>query len=350
MNFTIKITKSILLIIIVYSLTLVFTSCSKKNYTNLPAYKFVSSDGKPDYNNLSYWAAHPWKWDPSDSISKSLAKNYFQDSTVDVFFLHPTTLISNGDQRLNATIDDAALNAKTDYSAILYQASVFNENCRVFAPRYRQAHYRAFFMNDSLSANAFDLAYADVKNAFQLYLKNWNNGRPIIIAAHSQGTVHAARLIKEFFEGSNLKNKLVCTYLIGMPIKENYFTEMPVCTDSSSTGCYVSWRTFKNGYIEPHYIANEKFKCIVVNPLTWSTDNCIAGRCLNTGGILKNFNKLKPGVVNATIHNNILWASKPKFFGNIFLRNKNYHIGDINLFYNNIRQNVRTRINAFWKK
>jgi hypothetical protein len=44
----------------------------------------------PDYSNLYYWAAHPGKWDYSDSIP-SFLKNEVRDTSVDVFFLHPTT-------------------------------------------------------------------------------------------------------------------------------------------------------------------------------------------------------------------------------------------------------------------
>ena len=52
-------------------------------------YYFKSNDGKPDYSNLDYWAAHPWKKDPSDSIPTPL-KDEIRDSIADVFFLHPT--------------------------------------------------------------------------------------------------------------------------------------------------------------------------------------------------------------------------------------------------------------------
>lgn len=203
-------------------LSLILPSCSKKNYSNKPTYQFKSPDGKPDYTDLHYWAAHPWKWDPSDSVPQPLRNNYIKDSAVDVFFLHPTTLTSKKNTNSNALIDDAAINSKTDYSAMLYQASAFNEAARVFAPRYRQAHYGNYFTADTPRARqAFELAYEDVKNAFETYLKYYNNGRPIIIASHSQGTTHAARLLKEFFEGKPLQHKLVCAYIIGMPIPEN---------------------------------------------------------------------------------------------------------------------------------
>lgn len=316
----------------------------------MPAYNFNAATANPDYSNLNYWAAHPWKTDPSDSIPKPLRKNFVKDSLVDVFFLHPTTLTDKNDSSWNANINDAAINAKTDYSSILYQASVFNQSCRVFAPRYRQAHYRTFFIDEKAAAPYFDLAYEDVKAAFEFYLQHYNGGRPIIIASHSQGTKHAARLLKEFFEGKMLQNKLVCAYIIGLPIPQNYFTTIPACNNAKGTGCIVSWRSFKNGYTEPNFVAKENFKAVIVNPLTWTNDTLPITASHNKGGVLLKFNKVVPKVVSAQIHGNVLWSSKPNVPGKILFNKKNYHAGDINLFYLNIRENVRERIGAFWKR
>ena len=329
---------------------LLLSSCSKKNYSTLPQYQFKSASGLPDYSDLNYWAAHPWKKDPGDSVPKPLMDSYPADSSVDVFFIHPTTLTANNDTRWNADIDDSKINAKTDYSSILYQASVFNKDCRVFAPRYRQAHIRSFFTPDSVSAPYFEIAYEDIKNAFIYYLAHFNNGRPIIIASHSQGTKHAARLLKEFFEDKPLAGKLVCAYIIGLPVPVDYFHSLKACTDSLSTGCVISWRTFKNGYTEPQYVAKEKSRAVVVNPLTWSTSTGLTAATFNKGGVLKNFNKIVRKVVNAEIHDNVLWASKPNVPGKIFFTRKNYHIGDINLFYLNIRENISARIRSYNKK
>ena len=128
-----------------FSVILLYLSCSKKNYTQQATYPFRSETKILDYSNLAYWAAHPWKKDLSDSVPADLKENYRPDSLSDVFFIHPTTLTDYKDERWNAEINDAVINSKTDYSTILYQASAFNEKCRVFAPRYRQAHIRCFF-------------------------------------------------------------------------------------------------------------------------------------------------------------------------------------------------------------
>jgi hypothetical protein len=335
--------------IIVIIILLNLVSCSRKNHINKQNYNFKSSNGLPDYSNLQYWAAHPWKWDPSDSIPTHYGKEIKNDSSVDVFYIHPTTLVDKKDERWNANIDDSLLNIKTDYSAILYQASVFNKNCRIFAPRYRQAHLKTFYTDNKFQAGvSFEKAYSDIKNAFEYYLSHYNGNRPIVIASHSQGTIHAGRLLKDYFEGKNLQNKLICAYVIGMPVPENYFKKITPCIDSTATGCFVSWRTFKKGYNDTNYVSKEKFKSIVINPLTWTMDTLYASAKQNLGGVLKNFNNIKHNVVDAQIHGNVLWASKPQFFGSIFLTQKNYHVGDINLFYENIRENVQTRIKMYF--
>lgn len=324
-------------------------SCSKKNYSTYPQYQFKSSTGIPDYSKLDFWAAHPWKWDPSDSVPQPLKESYKQDTSVDVFFIHPTTLTGSNANNWNADINDQVLNGRTDFSTILSQASVFNESGRIFSPRYRQANMKAFFISEEESAPYFDIAYADIKAAFDYYLEHFNGGRPIIIAAHSQGTKHAARLLKEYFEDKILMNQLVCAYLIGMPVPQNYYTGIPVCDNANRTGCIISWRTFKSGYEGPAYIGREKNKMIVVNPLTWTTEEGLAGKELNKGGVLRKFNTVVPEVVSAQVHGNILWSSKPDMPGKLLLIQKNYHIGDINLFYMNIRENVKQRVAAFRK-
>jgi hypothetical protein len=324
-------------------------SCSPTYLKHISTYNFQNKTDTPEYNNLDYWAANPDKKSLSDSLPDLLKDSFGKDSSVDVFFLHPTTFDDNSDMRWNADINNDSINTKTDYTTILYQASAFNE-CRIFAPRYRQAHLRSYFTKDTARAlAAFDTAYLDLKNAFQYYLDNYNRGRPIIIASHSQGSTHAQRLLKEFFDGKPLKNKLVAAYVIGMYIPENTFTELPQCKDSLQTGCFVAWRSFKNGY-EPPFVKKEKIRCFVTNPLTWTDSNEYAPKDLNLGGVLTKFNKINPHVADAQIHDNILWVHKPHFPGSFFYMTKNYHIGDINLFYMNIRENVHSRIAAYKKK
>ncbi len=298
-----------------------------------------------DYGNIKYWAAHPEIVDPSDRIPASDKAND-SDTGVDIFFIHPTTYTTyKGDLSWNADIDDQKLNDKTDKTTILYQASAFNSGGRVYAPRYRQAHIEAFYTEDRMKGEmALNKAYEDVSRAFRYYLDYENEGRSIIIASHSQGTRHAKVLLKDYFDGTELLEKLVAAYIIGIPVQREELDHIPVCQSSDDTACFISWRTFRKGH-KPDYPTGGS-KIAVVNPLSWQTSSVLEPKVKNKGSILRNFDKIFPELVEAQINDGLLWVNRPKFPGSFLFTRKNYHILDINLFYMNISENVVNRINS----
>jgi hypothetical protein len=339
-------------IYLVFISFLCLMSCSQSNYSKYaPIYESQSINEVPDYSNLNYWAAHPDKNDPSDSIPKNVKRNQIESKEVDVFFVYPTSYLDRTlPYGLNAPLKESKMNIYTDYTAILYQASVFNEVGKIYSPRYRQANILAYYpvtSTDTLKAiAAFDLAYSDVKSAFEYYLANKNNGRPIIIASHSQGSTHTIRLLKEFFDNKPLNKQLVAAYVVGMALDPSIYTNLKACKTPEQTGCICAWRTFMEGYVEP-FIEKEKFKSIVTNPLSWSNGDTIVDRKLNEGSLLYNFNKLIPNLAGAINHEGILWTPKPKFFGNFVIKTKNYHVADYNLYYASVRKNAALRVSSF---
>ena len=206
-----------------------------------------------------------------------------------------------------------------------------------------------FDQDENRRNNALALAYSDVVSAFKYYLEHWNNGRPLIIAAHSQGSLMAEQLLKDFFEDKPLAKQLVVAYIAGWPVPKEYFTSLKMCSDSMQTGCICSWRTLRNGYL-PEYLENEKGNSYVTNPLTWRTDSMYAPRTLNEGSVLFKFNKLYRHTTDAQISNGLLYVRRPKFPWSFLYFTRNYHIGDINLFYLNIRENVGQRIRSFKRR
>lgn len=327
---------------------LFLTSCSDKYQAFRSQYQFKSPNGAPDYANLDYWAAHPQKHDPSDSIPRPLLGES-RDTLADVFFLYPTSFTTKDHgNKMTADIDDDYINAKTDYSSILYQASVFNQHARVFAPRYRQVHLSTFYIEqNAFTDSLYDIAYADIKNAFQYYLDHWNNGRPFIIAGHSQGSKMAERLLKEMVEGKPLQEKLIAAYVPGWSVPKELFSTLKICSDPSATGCVCSWRTFKNGYL-PSWLEKENGNSYATNPLNWTSGADYAPRSANKGAILLKFNKIYDQCTDGKIVNGILYVKKPKFPGSFLYRTKNYHPGDINLYYMNVRENVAQRIQTWF--
>ena len=323
-------------------------SCASKRPTT--AFEKSKTPAPPQYADLKYWAAHPDKADPADFVPEGTGlKNEQATAEADVFFLHPTTYTNkSGNDQWNADLNNKKLNDKTDNGSIKYQGSLFNGVGRVFAPRYRQAHLYTFYTKDRASAEqAFEIAYDDIRAAFEYYLKTWNKGRPIIIASHSQGTKHAARLLKEFFDNKPLKNRLVVAYIVGLPVPKNAFTTIPVCDNPDQTGCFCSWRTFEKGF-EPKFPTSNAIA--VVNPLSMTTNEGLVSDEKHKGGVLTGFKKTKEKLNDAQIHNGILWISKPSFRGSALYRSKNYHAGDYNIFYMNIREDVNRRLGLFWKR
>ena len=100
-------------------------------------------------------------------------------------------------------------------------------------------------------------------------------------------------------------------------------------------------------YLEIHQKGNN---IVTTNPLNWSTDTLYAARELNKGAVLRSFNKVIPKVCDAQVYDGLLWVNKPKFPGSFLYNNPNYHIGDFNLFYANVRENALARVGYFWKR
>ncbi len=303
----------------------------------------------PDYTNPAHWAALPNKKDYADSLPhKSLIERQAQ-TKADVFFIYPTiyTYPPTRPNQWNADVNDDELNLKIEQGTILNQASIFNASGQVYVPRYRQAHIYAYYTSNKEDAQkAFALAYQDVKTAFQYYLTHYNQGRPIIIASHSQGTQHAIKLLQEFFDGKPLSSQLVAAYLVGMPTLPSYFQVLKPCESPSQTGCYNTWCTYSKGYFPPKYEDKLKY-AVSVNPLTWTITEEYAPKDLHKGGVERGFKLTKPKLVDAQNHKGMLWIGKPNIRGKLFLKVKNWHIADYNLFYMNVRENAQLRTETF---
>ncbi len=324
---------------------MLFTTSKSKN----PVGKFDNAPqpAAPDYSNLANWAAHPAKKDYADLIPRPLRKETTNlHEAVDVFFMHPTIFSGNpqNEYTWNADISDKTMNRAVDRSSIKFQASIFNQAGRIYAPRYRQAHLRCFFdPHKKEGKKALALAYEDSKNAFEYYLKHYNNGRPFILAGHSQGARHLRIILQEKFDGKELKKQLIAAYLVGWGVDKDSFKEIPLGASPEETGCYLTWRTYAKGF-KPDWVEPNE---VCINPLTWSSDITYAPYQLNKGAILLAFNKLRKHLFDAQVQGPVLWVGKPNLFWGRFLKRKDYHIGDLNLFYLSVRRNAVLRAKTY---
>lgn len=342
--------------LIINILSIGLTSCGLPENTYKPKEEFETykTPTSPDYSQSKHWAALPTKKDSADVLpsNQDTLKDRQTIAKADVFFLYPTIYIGTKkyQNQWNSAVNNTEFNQQVDASTIRNQATTFNAAGRIYAPRYRQAHLYAYWSEDTASSRkAFDLAYQDIKTAFQYYLENYNDGRPIIIASHSQGTNHAERLLAEMFDGKQLQKQLIAAYLVGMPIDFDAFQNIYPCRSATELGCFCSWQTFSKDFYPDNYM-KETYRAVATNPINWTIDGTPAIATENKGGVGLDFNLL-PNPTNAQSHRGMIWIDKPDVdVPPVFLFMKNWHIADYNLFWLSVRENAALRATLFFEK
>lgn len=326
-------------LLIAYCLLLFLSSC----LVPLKSFERSKTPSAPDYSQTKYWVALPTMKDSADAIPyKSNLKDDQANAKADVFFIYPTMYWTG--RHWNADVHKKSLNHRIQKSSIRNQAAVFNGSAKIYSPYYRQAVLYSFTKMYGSGKKAIDFAYRDVKIAFDYYLKNYNKGRPIIIASHSQGTWHAERLLHEYFDADSvLRKKLVAAYIIGGKVKKNSFRNIPSCDSATQTGCVICWNARRAGRKTDRYFG-DSLEC--VNPLTWKHDTSYASVSLNHGSVPFGFSEINQGIADAQVSpTGLLWVHKKNKKG--FPSGKRYHILDYNLYWMNIRENVKQRIDAY---
>jgi len=255
----------------------------------------------PDYATDSAWAALPGVPGPADTVPQRRKPVTGKLRGVDVFYVHPTTFRTP--DRWNADLADAKVNAWTDASVIARQAAVFNACCNVFAPRYRQASFLAtrdrFMEGDG--GKAYALAYSDVLAAFDQWQASRNQGRPFILAGHSQGGEMLMRLLADRIDGTPLQKRMVAAYAIGIDFSVGYFgtryRTLKPCDTPVRTGCVLAWNAVSPqadlkmlggfaGSRFAHIHGREEGKTpLCINPLTFDMAKPAASRAASRGAI-----------------------------------------------------------------
>ncbi|MDZ4738460.1 MAG: DUF3089 domain-containing protein [Alphaproteobacteria bacterium] len=323
----------------------------------------------PDYAQAESWAARPGK----DSFASFAPKGTAIQPgarAVDVFFVHPTGFLSGTEW--NSTLNPNSRTEENTKWMMANQASAFSSCCNMYAPRYREASiFRYLNAPPDIAEKAMNFAYADVVRAFKYYLDHENQGRPFIIASHSQGTTHAFRLIKEHVDGTNTAGRMIAAYLIGSDVTNADAAKLKtvrVCDSEAEINCIIHWATFGEGGT-PYPGMSSDLVC--VNPLSWKRNGERAPASLHKGGApftgkfsLKMWGDDSPqGMtfppLTAPIPNHTWAECKGALlvvadqsgtpFDRADMGGKNYHGLDYPLFHMDIRENARMRVEVFMR-
>ena len=318
----------------------------------------------PDYTSAEGWLARPdLPNDPSRWLPAGFAASGKPE--VAVFYVAPTTYLDR--DHWNAPLDDAEANARLTLFA-RSQASAFNAVGQVWAPRYRQATFGAFLAaSDPRSAQAIDFAYRDVARAFDAFLAAIPADQPIILAGHSQGSLHLLRLLQEKVAGRPVARRIVAAYAVGWPISISADLPalgLPPCLGADQARCILSWQSFAEPadprLIDAYFDQSSGYTglprkgtaMLCVNPLTGIAGSA-ARASANRGALVP-----QPGMTGADLvrgvvparcdkHGLLLIGPEPAGFGNYVLPGNNYHVFDYALFWANIRDDAVARLRAF---
>ena len=285
---------------------------------------------------------------------------------VDTFYVYSTVYFDSSFEDGApdyATLDnpEMQLGALGEYAT---NASVYEDSTNVFVPYYRQSGMR--YANEvskktgNIDAALSGISYDDMSAALDYYFEKCNNGRPFIIAGHSQGSAMVRYILKNYFKKHpEYYERMVAAYAIGYSITKEDLEANPhmkFAAGESDTGVIISWHTegpknveenARNIAVLPHGFS--------INPLNWKRDETYAPASENLGSYLPNAETemyeitdvgadarvvLSRGVIVTNTTYDQYGAAE--FFGP-----QSFHEDDYTLYYNNLKANVAKRIVAY---
>jgi hypothetical protein len=165
---------------------------------------------------------------------------------IDCFYVYPTVSQDPG------TNSDKSIDPEMEAIAH-YQAQRFSRYCRVYAPVYRQRTLAAIAAS-STDPGPYNLAFADVVEAWNDYLANYNHGRGVALIGHSQGSRMLRGLIRNYIDDRPaVRRRLVGAIIPGANVlvrkganAHGDFDHVPGCRRPGQFGCVVAWSSFND--------------------------------------------------------------------------------------------------------
>lgn len=311
------------------------------------------AENSPDYSQSSSWYKIP-------EITKE----------VDTFFIYPTEYLgfNEGDPDY-APFDNAEMR---DGAAACYvlQASAYEDSTNVFMPYYRQVSLRhageVWHETGDGEAGFSGIPYSDITNALDYYFTHYNNGRPFIIAGHSQGSAITRLVLKKYFaEHPDYYKRMIAAYVIGYSVTKDDLEKYPhlkFAAGETDTGVIISWNTEGRKNAEQNAKTAVLYPgAISINPLNWKLDDTYAPASENLGSLVVNqkTGKLEITDVGAdaqvvpergTLVTNAALEPMPEELAKIasdFFGPDGRHESDYSFYYNNIKANAAKRIAAY---
>ena len=210
-----------------------------------------------DYASMDNWLCHPDKADSAceEDLSYTIVNGdgaldvvpfeAAENPPVDCFYVYPTI-------SFDTTPNSDLVAGAEEKRVAATQFGAFAETCRLFAPVYRQVtltHLQSMMAGGEFKADA-ELAYGDVKAAWDRYLETENKGRGVVLVGHSQGARVIEQLLRRDVFGTPSQDLIVSA----MPIGYNVYGDAETgnvgpfepCVTKGQTQCVVAYVSFRS--------------------------------------------------------------------------------------------------------
>jgi len=315
-----------------------------------------STSQNPDYSNSANWLALP---------SAKAAKK-----KVDVFFLYPTVYQqSSSSAPMVCAINNPQMQSGAK-AAFSRTATAFAPMANIYAPYYQQAAIQVLTLPlDQQQSIVGGMPTSDAIAAFDYFIKHYNNGRPFILAGHSQGSNIMINLMAQYMKKNpDVYKRMIASYVPGYSITPQYLAqnkELKFATGANDTGVIVSYNTTSPApqMADPVVLPG----AMVINPITWTRSEVPATATQNLGGIAVGSNgyavldtqgnpqkvlNYADAQINTAKGTLICSTANPNTLdpGNSLVAAGIYHNYDYPFYYFDIRANAANRIARYLSK
>lgn len=283
------------------------------------------------------------------------------NKSADVFYLYPTVYVRSDDSAplFSERNDEKIRNAAS--MAYHLQATAFEEVANVYAPMYRQvdASYVLSLPFADRDAVLEQAPLVDAVAAFDYYIQHYNNGRPFILAGHSQGSEVLRLLLATYMPlHPEVYDRMIAAYCIGISITSDFLDEHPFlkfAQRENDTQVIISYNTEAPGVTEANPLVRKN--ALVINPLSWTRGEESAGVELNLGSalldrtgsliVLPEFADAKLDLSRSVVLCSTVDEKLPTLASSALFPKGVYHSFDYSLYYKNISENALKRITAY---
>lgn len=294
---------------------------------------------------------------------------------VDLFYIYPT-VYNDADGTDLAAIDDKTVRlvAQLAYGKT---GSAFGDYTNVYAPYYRQTNLAVAkgMTGEEYEEYNMQEQRTDIYAALDYFFEHYNNGRPFILAGHSQGACLLKITLGEYMQAHpDYLERMVACYAVGFAVTDDWLEEHPYvkfAEGADDTGVILSWNTEGPDNEGPSLVVEGN--AVSINPITWTRDGTTAdaseslgSRTLDEATVAAGMKdgsitsaeqvndmwKAVPGVADATVNlerGTVICTTQDDYNEDTeIFGTESFHSHDYDFYYEDIKANGQARIAAYF--